>query len=141
MWYNTNVMNKKATFLISPLAACLAGLFVVSSGCMSGGSCEAGTLPLPAEISNVAVLAKDRDSLKRAIVVAATRRRWTPSEIAPNVIRCTLIQRQHKVEVDLTLTKDNAYSITCRFCNIPEKKYYQWINNLQREIAKQLTMP
>ena len=133
-------MNRKAKYLVSPLAVCLAGLFVVTSGCMSDGACGDGASSLPAEISNVAVPTKDRESLKRAIVVAATRRRWTPSEIAPNVIRCTLIQRSHRVEVDFTLTKDNTYSITCRFCNIPKKKYDQWINNLQREIVKQLSM-
>ena len=67
---------------------------------------------------------------------AATRRRWVPS-VAGSTVRCTLVQRQHLVEIDVVLEGADSYSIKCVSCNVPLAKYQQWINNLQREIALQ----
>ena len=128
-------MKTELTRIQPFFAICLAGTLLMASGCLSDDA--EIPQPLPAAVANVSVVTKDRATLKKAVVVAATHRRWLPSEISPNVIRCTLLQRKHKVEIDITLTGDKSYSISCLFSNIPERKYQQWISNLQREIAKQ----
>ena len=124
--------------VISPLVACLAGTLLLCPGCgLFRSSRGAPPATFPAPIAKVSVVANGgRAALKAAIIKAATRRRWTPEETAPDVIRCTLVQRQHKVEIDVRLTGDSSYSVTCVSCNIPVKKYDQWVNNLQRDIAK-----
>ena len=91
----------------------------------------------PAPVSGVSVVAKDRESLRKAIMVAASRRRWVPNAVTDSLVRCTLVQRQYRAEIDVVLDGERSYSITCAYCNIPEAKYRQWIDNLQREIALQ----
>ena len=90
----------------------------------------------PPPITGISVVVKDREALEKAVVAAATRRRWVPS-VAGSTVRCTLVQRKHLVEIDVVLEGANSYSIKCVSCNIPQAKYQQWINNLQREIALQ----
>ena len=90
----------------------------------------------PPPITGISVVAKDRESLVKAVVMAATRRRWVPS-VAGSTVRCTLVQRKHLVEIDVVLEGADSYSIKCVSCNVPLAKYQQWINNLQREIALQ----
>lgn len=104
--------------------------------CVAGCSTFGERATLPPNIENVpVVLAPNRD-LKSAVVVAAARRRWTPAEVDAETIRCTLVQRAHKVVVDVRLIDERHYSVLMVESNIPAKKVAQWVNNLQREIAK-----
>ena len=105
-----------------------------------GLACGCASEPVqihPDPVASAAVVVGKTRTLQQAVIVAATRRRWTPNVVSDNVVRCTLIQRQHKVEIDVLLESATTYSITCVSCNIPEAKYRQWIGNLQREIAVQ----
>jgi len=102
------------------------------SGCFSMGAKS-----LPPDVESVSVMVREGRTLREAVIVAATRRRWMPSEIDPSTIRCTLVQRSNKVIVDVVLIDDRRYSIKMVESNIPAAKLSQWANNLQREIAKQ----
>ena len=51
-------------------------------------------------------------------------------------VRCELVQRAHRVVVDVRLLDDRHYSILMVESNIPARKVSQWVSNLQREIAK-----
>ena len=104
--------------------------------CVAGCSMFGERATLPPNIENVSVVVAQNHDLKSAVVVAATRRRWTPEEVDAATIRCTLIQRAHKVVIDVRLLDDRHYSILMVESNIPAKKVAQWVNNLQREIAK-----
>ena len=95
---------------------------------------------LPDNIENVAVTVTEGRQLKDAIVTAATRRRWTPIERDEKTIRCELVQRSHKVVIDITLLDGQHYSIQMVESNVPARKVAQWVNNLQREIAKHAAM-
>lgn len=107
------------------------------AGCQSSGP-EA---TLPANIENVVVVVASGRSLKEAVMTAAARRRWTPLEIGSATIRCTLVQRSHKVVVDVHLLDAQHYSIRMVESNIPARKLAQWVNNLQREIALHAARP
>lgn len=111
--------------------ACVV-VFGMACGCMS----EPVQIQ-PAPVASVGVAVGAQRSLQQAVVAAAARRRWVPNVVSDKVIRCTFVQRQHKVEIDVVLESPTAYTIACVSCNIPEAKYQQWIGNLQREIAKQ----
>ncbi len=91
---------------------------------------------LPPDVENVAVMVAPSKSLKDAVVFAATRRHWSPEVVDASTVRCTLVQRSHKVVVDVQLLDASHYSIRMVESNIPAKKVAQWVNNLQREIAK-----
>ena len=107
------------------------------AGCLSSGP-EA---TLPANVENVAVAVAQGRTLKEAVVTAAARRRWTPSEIGDATIRCTLVQRSHRVVVDVHLLDAQHYSIRMVESNIPARKLAQWVNNLRREIARHAARP
>jgi len=118
---------------IKVLAGAVLGA-VMCCGCVTSSD-PAPISPPP--ITGISVVAKDRESLVKAVVMAATRRRWVPNATAGSTVRCTLVQRQNKVEIDVVLEGADSYSIKCVSCNVPLAKYQQWINNLQREIALQ----
>ncbi len=107
-------------------------------GCMTSGekSNEAGGATLPPNIDNVSVVVSQGRTLKDAVVYAATYRRWVPEEVDAATIRCTLVQRAHKVVIDVRLLDERHYSIGMVESNIPARKVASWVNNLQREIAK-----
>lgn len=107
------------------------------TGCLSSGL-EA---TLPANVENVAVAVAQGRTLKEAVVTAAARRRWTPSELGDATIRCTLVQRSHRVVVDVHLLDAQHYSIRMVESNIPARKLAQWVNNLRREIARHAARP
>ena len=79
------------------------------------------------------VLAPGR-TFEGAVCRAAARRRWTPQKISAETIRCTLVQREHRVVVDV-VQKGSSFSIRLVESNIPIPKYNQWVDNLRREIV------
>jgi len=107
-------------------------------GCMTSGEKPKETVSatLPPNVENVSVVVAPGRTLKDAVVYASTRRRWVPEEVDFATIRCTLIQRAHKVVIDVRLLDECHYSIKMVESNIPAKKVASWVNNLQREIAK-----
>lgn len=107
-------------------------------GCMTSGekSNEACGATLPPNIDKVSVVVSQGRTLKDAVVYAATHRRWVPEEVDAATIRCTLVQRAHKVVIDVRLLDERHYSIGMIESNIPARKVASWVNNLQREIAK-----
>ena len=109
------------------------------AGCLSSGPKQETTLP--ENIENVSVVVAQGRSLKDAVAAAAVRRRWIPSEVDATTVRCTLLQRSHKVVIDVCLIDERHYSIRVVECNIPARKFAQWINNLQREIARYAARP
>ena len=50
------------------------------------------------------------------------------------MVRCTLSQRKNLVVVDVVPNGPQSFSIRPVECNIPPRKYDQWVNNLIREI-------
>ena len=115
----------------------LAGAVLGAVMCCGCATSSAPKVITPEPVMGVSVVAKDRETLEKAVIAAATRRRWVPSATAESTVRCTLVQRQNKVEIDVVLEGADSYSIKCVSCNVPLAKYQQWINNLQREIALQ----
>lgn len=79
------------------------------------------------------VLAPGR-TFEGAVCRAAARRRWAPQKISAETIRCTLVQREHRVVVDV-VQKGSSFSIRLVESNIPIPKYNQWVDNLRREIV------
>ena len=98
--------------------------------------CMTPEATLPGNIENVAVAVKEGGRLKDAVIAAASHRRWVPTERDGTTVRCELVQRAHRVVVDVILLDDRRYSILMVESNIPARKVSQWVNNLQREIAK-----
>lgn len=90
----------------------------------------------PPDMNNITVAVVDGKSLRDVIVSSATRRHWITSVISGNKIRCTILQRSNKVEIDIIVHNGSTYDIHCVSSNIPEAKYLQWVTKLQREIAK-----
>ena len=90
----------------------------------------------PPDFNNIAVTVAAGKSLKDVIATSATRRRWFVTEVSAKELRCSILQRSNKVEIDITIEGPTTYSIRFVSSNIPEAKYLQWVNNLQREIAK-----
>lgn len=117
----------KMTTIIPLIAAC----------CTVGCWTTTPEATLPDNIENVAVTVAEGHHLKDAVITAASRRRWSPVERDDGkTIRFELVQRSHKVVVDVILLDDRHYSIQMIESNIPARKVSQWVNNLQREIAK-----
>ena len=110
-------------------------MIVVAAGALGLAGCLSSGPTLPANVENVAVVVAQGRTLKEAVVTAAARRRWMPSEVDAATIRCTLVQRSHRVVVDVCLLDARRYSIRMVESNIPARKLAQWVNNLQREIA------
>lgn len=119
--------------LMVVVMACSLGLV----GCWSSRS----GATVSVDVENMPVVVASGRSLKDAVVMAATHRRWTPSEVDAQTVRCTLVQRSHKVVVDVCLLDAQHYSIRVIESNIPARKLAQWINNLQREIALRAIRP
>ena len=88
------------------------------------------------EVNNAPVAVSAGRNLKEAVVQAATRRHWNVQELENGDLRCQILQREHRVTIDVTITGENTYSIKFVESNIPTRKYNQWIGNLQREIAR-----
>ena len=116
-------------------------MIVVAAGALGLAGCLSSGPTLPANVENVAVVVAQGRTLKEAVVTAAARRRWTPSEIGDATVRCTLVQRSHRVVVDVHLLDARRYSIRMVESNIPARKLAQWVNNLQREIALHAARP
>lgn len=118
-------------------------MIVVMAGALGLAGCQSSGLEatLPANVENVAVAVAQGRTLKEAVVTAAARRRWTPSELGDATIRCTLVQRSHRVVVDVHLLDAQHYSIRMVESNIPARKLAQWVNNLRREIARHAARP
>ena len=108
------------------IAAILAAGFL---GCSS-------TPKAPPDFNNIAVTVAAGKSLKDVIAASATRRRWFVTEVSAKELRCSILQRSNKVEIDIVIQGPTTYSIRFVSSNIPEAKYLQWVNNLQREIRK-----
>lgn len=108
------------------IAAILAVGFL---GCSS-------TPPTPPDFNNVAVTVAAGKSLKDVIVTSAAHRRWSVTELSAKELRCSILQRSNKVEIDITIEGPTTYSIRFVSSNIPEAKYLKWVNNLQHDIAK-----
>ena len=118
-------------------------MIVVMAGALGLAGCQSSgpEATLPANVENVAVAVAQGRTLKEAVVTAATRRRWMPSELGDATIRCTLVQRSHRVVVDVHRLDANHYSIRMVESNIPARKLAQWVNNLRREIARHAARP
>ena len=101
------------------------------------GGCFTPESATPQPVENVTVVLAQGKTLQGAVMTAAARRRWVPSAQGGNVVRCTLSQREHLVVVDVVLTDAQTFSIRMVQCNIPVRKYDQWVNNLSREIVFQ----
>ena len=90
----------------------------------------------PPDFNNITVTVAAGKSLKDVIAASATRRRWFVTEVSAKELRCTILQRSNKVEIGIVIQGPTTYSIRFVSSNIPEAKYLQWVNNLQREITK-----
>ena len=90
----------------------------------------------PPDFNNVAVAVAAGKSLKDVIVTSAARRRWSVTEGSAKELRCSMLQRSNKVEIDIVIHGPTTYSIRFASSNIPVNKYLKWVNNLQRDIAK-----
>ena len=111
------------------------GVLILAGGCK--------TNPILVEPTcSISVAPDQMDSMKHAIILAATRRRWSAVELKPGVIRCTLLNRTHEVQVDVVYT-ETEFSI--RYANSQDmdydpaqrtinRKYNQWVRNLEKEI-------
>ncbi|HBO98296.1 MAG TPA: hypothetical protein DD637_00425 [Verrucomicrobia bacterium] len=112
---------------------------ILACALIAGGTAGCCLLPqdtLPPDIGETAVVVAEGHSLKETVIFAATRRRWMPQEIDGTTVRCTLVQRGHKVVVDFRLLDDRHYAIHMVESNIPARKVSQWVANLQRDIAR-----
>ncbi len=88
------------------------------------------------EVDNATVVVAQGRNLRNAVVQAATRRRWIAQELENGDIRCKIVQRNNVVAIDIVIKNETTYAIRFVESNIPNRKYNQWVNNLQREIAK-----
>lgn len=116
---------------------CFVVVLAALAGCGSFGSEET----LPENIGPIPVIVIEGQSLRNAVIKAATFRRWIPEEICASTIRCTIIQRSNRVVVDVRLVDEKHYAIDMIESNIPARKVSQWVGNLQCEIAKWAAHP
>ncbi|MBP5319528.1 MAG: hypothetical protein J6334_00965 [Kiritimatiellae bacterium] len=114
--------------------------------CVLMGGCKAPS-PIVEPNCPITVRVDQKSDMKTIITRAAVRRRWSAVEIQPGVIRCTLLNRQHEVQVDVVYT-DTHFEI--RYVNSRNmdydarqktisRKYNQWVRNLEREILLQFS--
>ena len=120
-----NAMKAFGCAMVAALGLCLAG-------CSTSGSVDAVT-----PVENVQVTLMNGKTFAQVATAAATHRRWTPTVMEDGVIRCTIVQRENRVVVDVVQTSATTFSIRRVESNIPARKYDQWVNNLVREIAYQ----
>ena len=111
-------------------------LLIVGVALVALMGCSSTPETPPPDFNNIAVTVAAGKSLKYVIATSATRRRWFVTEVSAKELRCSILQRSNKVEIDITIEGPKTYSIRFVSSNIPEAKYLQWVNNLQREIAK-----
>lgn len=105
-----------------------------ASACFTGcGTMRAEEEPIPME--NIQVSHVGGKPLAAAVQEAAARRRWMTNAIGEGTIRCTIIQRDWRVVVDVVLLSDDAFSIRPVESNLTVRKYNQWVTNLCREIV------
>ncbi|MBO7654325.1 MAG: hypothetical protein J6U40_05335 [Kiritimatiellae bacterium] len=116
------------------------GVLLLFSGCK--------TNPVLVEPTcQVSVMSDQMEVMKKAIIRAATRRRWSAVELKPGAIHCTLLNRTHEVQVDVIYTENN---FTIRYANSQDmdydpakrtinRKYNQWVRNLEKEILIQIS--
>ena len=120
----------KAMKMIGCVAISVLGLCM--AGCSTPSSADAVT-----PVENAPFAARNGKTFAQAVTTAATHRRWVPEARENGVIRCTFVQRNHKVVVDVVQTSATTFSVRYVESNIPARKYDQWVNNLTREIAYQ----
>ena len=108
-------------------AAAAVALF---SGCASGGLPER-----PCEIHGVQYTLAPGRTFESVVVDAAARRRWMAHRLANGTMRCTLLQREHRVVVDVVPAPGGTFGIHLVESNISARKYNQWVENLRREIV------
>lgn len=113
------------------LALVLCTLCVVGTGCRTSRYSD-----VPMSFENISVVMSGNRSLSDAVLIAANHHRWKPQVLSPNLVRCTIIQRSNVVVVDVVLA-EKSFSIRKVNSTVPERKYNQWANNLQREIVHQ----
>ena len=100
------------------------------SGCTSGGSWER-----PCEIRGVQYTLAPGRTFESVVIDAATRRRWMAQKLENGTMRCTLVQREHRVVADVVPVSAGTFDIRCVESNIPARKYDKWVDNLRREIV------
>jgi hypothetical protein len=91
------------------------------------------TTGVGAPIVDSPVLVAEGYSLEKAVLAAATRRRWAMSKVSEDAYRLTIRQRGNLCSVDVVMDKE-SFSILPVESNIPVRKYTQWVDNLAREI-------
>lgn len=97
----------------------------------------------PVLIENVSMATTSLDGAKRAIVSAATGRKWIPQVVAPGQIVCTInVRGKHEVVVEVAYTA-STFSIRYKSSEnmnydpatqTISPKYNQWVNNLAKDI-------
>ncbi len=95
---------------------------------------EPDTTPPPA-YENIAVMLQDGFSLKKAIMIGAPHD-WKIEELDESTLRLTISQRSNLVVVRATILDATHYSLHPISSNIPNRKYVQWVERLQRNIAR-----
>lgn len=90
--------------------------------------------------------AKIGDDVQKAIHTACIGRGWKVQDISPGIIEATLILRSHTAVVDIKYNAKN-YSITYKNSvglnsngQTIHKNYNSWIQNLDRDIQKNLAL-
>jgi hypothetical protein len=82
--------------------------------------------------------------IERAIMEGGRDRKWIMKRIQPGVISANLINREHKVEVRINYSADGYQINYVSSQNMYEenglihKKYFGWVNNLDRSIQSRL---
>ena len=87
------------------------------------------------DLVDIWVVAANRP-LEGAILQAAYSRKWTATVVDQGTIRLELVQRTNHVLVEIRHDGRNRYSVHVVECNIPAKKYRQWMEKLRRSIEK-----
>ena len=115
---------------VSVVAAAMFSAAALVSGCSS-----VDPSVTPPEISNVQYELAQGRTFVSVVRDAATRRRWSVQALADGTVRCTIVQREHRVVADVVPGPGSTFSIRCVESNIPVKKYNQWAENLRRDIV------
>ena len=118
----------KVFVLIAAVAALSAA--ALFSGCASGGS-----RGRPCEIRGAQYSLAPGRTFESVVTDAAARRRWMARRLPNGTMRCTLLQREHRVVADVVPLPGRTFEIRCVESNIPARKYGQWVENLRREIV------
>ena len=98
-------------------------------------------------VENTPLVLIEGRQMKDIIVSAAAHKGWGTAQVAPDVIRCTLVARIHKVVVDVKFSKTNfsisyvgsenmGYDPASKTIN---RKYNQWVRNLEAQIIREST--